>query len=157
MALTLESQNLVWQRAKVALQALDAKQVFVDQFKGLKEYIQATKGNINLQFVAISNLTIDAVIADVACTFYGVYFKKQNTATAAYAKLNDSATAAGGASGAAMTDTVELNAAKLEASLLEPTGRAMASGIAAASETTGAGGTDTTTGDGPNGFVILGA
>lgn len=110
----------------------------------------------NLDIVAFSNLTGDTVIADAACTFYASFAKKQATATAAYFKINDHATTAGGASGANMTDCQELNAASQAAVYVNPDGRAMASGISIASETTGAGGADTSTGDGPNGFIILG-
>lgn len=157
MALSTENANLVWQKVDIALASLGANSEVVQAFKALKAYLSQIKRNPDLQFVAISNLTGDTAIADAACTLYGIFVKKQATATAAYFKANDSATTAGGANGAAMTDTIELNAASQQAHLVVPAGRAMASGIAVASETTGAGGTDTTSGDGPNGFVILGA
>lgn len=157
MALSLENPNLVWQKAKIALESLGASEEAKAAFKALKHRLATVGGNVNLQFVAISNLTADAVIADVACTLYGAYFKKQATATAAYAKLNDSATTAGGANGADQTTCIELNAASQEAFLIYKAGQAQGSGLSAASQTNPAGNTDSTSGDGPNGFAIIGA
>lgn len=157
MAISLENPNLVWQRVKNTMDSLGSSPEAVLNFRDLKQYLETAKGRPLLQFVPISNLIGDTVVADAACTIYAIYLKKQATSTSAFVKANDSATTAGGANGAAMTDTFELNASGLERVSIEPGGRAMGSGITIASETTGAGGTDTTTGDGPNGFVILGA
>lgn len=157
MAISLENPNLVWQRAKAFMDSLGSSPEAVQNFQDLKKYLETVKSRPQLQFVAISNLTTVAIAADAACTLYGLYFKKQATATAAYAKSNDSASAAGGGSGANMTDTVKLGASGQEAMLIIPGGRAQANGISNASETTAAGGSNSSSGDGPNGFVILGA
>jgi hypothetical protein len=157
MALSLEDANLVFQKARIAVDTLGLNSGIQDQLRALKAYLSQIKGNKQLQFVPISNLTADAVIADAACTLYALVVEKQGTATAATVKLNDSATTAGGANGADQTIAIELNAAGQQAALIFPAGQAMASGIAAASQTNAAGNTDSTSGDGPNGFVILGA
>src|SRR5512146_2964982 len=114
MALSTENANLAWQRVNIALDSLGATSAVRDIFRALKAYLAQLKKDPNLQFVAFSDLTTDTAIADAACTFYAIYAKKQATATAAYLKVNDSATTAGGANGAAMTDAIELNASSLE-------------------------------------------
>lgn len=157
MALSLEEANLVWQKVQVALDSLGANGAIREQFRQLKAYLSQVKRNPQLQFVPFSNLTGDTAIADAACTFYAAFVKKQATSTAAYFKINDSAATAGGANGADQTDVVELNAASQQAALVHPAGRAQGSGIAVASQTNAAGNTDSTSGDGPNGFIILGA
>jgi hypothetical protein len=157
MAISVENANLVWQKVAIALDSLGANKAVREQFRALKNYLAQEKNIQNLQFVAVSDLTADTVIADAACKLYGVFFKKQATSTAATAKLNDSATTAGGANGADQTIALELNASGQQVALTYPAGQAMASGIAAASQTNAAGNTDSTTGDGPNGFIILGA
>lgn len=157
MALSLEDANKVFQKVNIALDSLGANSEIRDSFRALKAYLSQIKRNPQLQFVPITNLTTDTAIADSPCTLYAVFLKKRNTATASYTKINDNASTAGGASGANMTDLIELNAAGAQAVLVIPAGRAQATGIAMASETTGAGGTDTSSGDGPDGFVILGA
>ena len=157
MALSTESSNLVWQKVKIALDSLGARPKTYEQFKMLKERLATVAGNPNLQFVAMADITGDTAIADVACHLYGVYVKKQATATDAYFKINDSATTAGGANGGSMTDCVWLPDSGDENVFIFNKGRAHANGIAVASQTTAAGNTDNTSGDGPNGFVILGA
>lgn len=158
MALSTENSLLVWQKVKVAMEALEASEEAKAAFKALKARLSTIGGNKDLQFVPISDLSAsDTVLADAACTLYGVYFKKQATSTAAYAKLNDSATTCGGANGAGMTDCFELNAASQELFNIFKSGRVQGSGLAACSQTAAAGDTDSTSGDGPNGFVIIGA
>ena len=157
MALSLETQNLVWQKVKIALDSLGATKAHRDAFRALKEYVQATKGNVTLQFVAMSDVTGDAIIADVACKFYGYFVKKQATATDAFFKMNDSATTCGAANGASATDCVALVDSGDQASQIYPRGRAQANGLTVASQTNLAGNTDSTSGDGPHGFIIVGA
>ncbi len=158
MALSLETQNLVWQKAKVACAALGLREHVADQLRSLKAIIQARKGNITLQFVAISDLTADVVAADVAARVYAVVLKKQATATDAYFKaFNDAATDSS-------SDDARIVLPLLEASeqqaLTSATGIDFTAGIAIGSYTasTGAAGaTASTAGDGPNGFLIIGA
>ena len=159
MALTLESLLAVKQQA-YSFSFLDAGQKM--QLKALFMYWaqhkrQFTVSSSTIDIVAFANLTGDTVIADAACKLFAAFVRKQNTATAASFKINDSATTAGGTNGSAETDVVELNAALQHATLVWPDGKSMASGIAIASQTDAAGNTDSTSGDGPDGFIILGA
>jgi poly-gamma-glutamate capsule biosynthesis protein CapA/YwtB (metallophosphatase superfamily) len=155
MALSLENSNLVWQKVKIALQSLGAKPVNVEALKALKEYLATVKSNPTLQFGAISDLTDAAVVADAACQIYAIYLKKQATATDAYAKFVNHASAGDGSTHAL---SIALFESGDEVLLVFPTGMPMSAGIVATSTTTGAAGTtDTTTGDGPNGFVVFGA
>lgn len=157
MALSTETQNLVWQKAKVACDALGIKPAAYDQLRRLKEHLQGKYGNINLQFVAISNLTADVVAADAACKVYAVVLKKRNTSTAAYYKAFNDAATDSSAEDALLT--IGLTAAQEQAVFISNDGKAFSAGVAHGSFTaaTGAAGTTaSTSGDGPDGFVILG-
>lgn len=156
MALSTENANLVWQKVNAALQALGARQQAVEAFRSLKAHLAQNKSNPDLQFVALADVTADAIIADVACKFYGYYVKKQATATDAFFKMNDSATTCGAANGGSATDSVALVDSGDEAVQIFHKGRAQASGLTVASQTNLAGNTDSTAGDGPNGFIIIG-
>ncbi len=157
MAFSGEAANLVWQRVKISLDSLGAVPAAVDAFRGLKADLAQAQNNPNLQFVAMSDIITDTVILAGAGQLYGVFLKKQATSTVAYFKMADHATVAGGGSGANMSDTIELQGSGDNAWLIFPRGRVQTTGLTVASETTGAGGADTTTGDGPNGFVVIGA
>lgn len=156
MALSTESAVYVWQKVNNALQALSANPGAVEEFRKLKDYLSQARNVTDLQFVAFSDLTGDTIVADVACKFYGAYVKKQNTSTTAVFKMNDNATTCGGANGGSMTDAFTLEAANRSAVLIVNKGRSEANGITIASQTTPAGNTDSTAGDGPNGFIVLG-
>lgn len=157
MALTVENANLVWQKVFIALDALGATPNVKESFRVLKQRLANAGKNKDLQFVAFSDLTGDTTIADVACTFYGAYAKKQATATDAYFKTADHATVCGAANGASMQDSIYMPDSAGECTLIFPKGRLQVTGITIASQTTAAGNTDSTTGDGPNGFFIIGA
>jgi hypothetical protein len=152
MAVTTENANKVWMRAKAALAAASPYAQLA--FKELKAWLATQKGNPDLVYVAIGDLGADAPIADAACKVYGIYLKKGATATGAFVKAADHATV----SGTTASDLVlELNAAGQEAVLTYPQGWAQGTGFAIGSDTTADGSTASTSGDGPNGFVILGA
>lgn len=161
VAKSLEGANLVWQRVNKALWATSGSPVEKAAFlRTLKNWLATQKGNPRLQFLSFSNVTTDAVtvpeVSASGCTIYAIFAKKQNTATDAYLKINDSATLAGGANGANVTITIPLLVGNDEVAMIFQPGLIMATGVVVASETTAAGGTDTTTGDGPNGFMIIG-
>lgn len=160
-AKSLEGANLVWQRVNKALWATSGSPVEKAAFlRTLKNWLATQKGNPRLQFVSFSNVTTDAQVSPEVsasgATIYAIFAKKQNTATDAYLKVNDSATVAGGASGADMKICIPLLVGNDEVAIIFQPGLIFATGIVVASETTAAGGTDTTTGDGPNGFMIIG-
>ncbi len=151
MALSLENSNLVWQKAKVGLAG--ASPFASDVFKALKNRLATVGGNVTLQFVAISDLGTDAVIADAACRVYGLYLKKGATATGAFVKAADHATSAGTT---ASDLVIELNEASKETFIVNPTGWSQGTGFTVGSDTTADGSTASTSGDGPNGFAIIG-
>lgn len=112
------------------------------------------RNNPQLQYKAISDLGADAIIADAACSIYAIYLKKQATATGCFFKAADHASSAG----TTASDVVhELNAASQEVLFVYPGGYAQGTGFTVGSDTTADGNTASTAGDGPNGFVLLGA
>lgn len=155
-ALTVEAPVLTWQRVDIALAA--ATPGAQAAFRALKSFMEQQSAiGKSLQFVAIASLGAAVNLADVPCTLYGVYLKKKATATAAFAKLNNSAAAtAGGANGANMTDTLRFAVASQERVQINLAGQAFATGLAAASETTAAGGANTVAADSVDGFVLIG-
>lgn len=158
MALSTEQQNLVWQKAKIALDTLGATWATREGLRKLKEDIQAKYGNIDLQFVPIADLTADVPAADVPCKVYAIFLKKQATGTDAYYKaFNDAAT---DSSAEDALIVVGLTEASEQVLVEAPAGKPFSAGLTHGSFTaaTGAAGTTaSTSGDGPNGFVILGA
>lgn len=162
VAKALEGANLVWQRVNEMMATVNGSPVQKAAFlRSLKSWLATQKGNPKLQYASFSNVAAADVatvpeISTGGCTLYAVYAKKQNTATDAYFKVNDSATVCGGASGANMKICVPLLVGNDEVAAIFQPGLVMATGIRVSSETTAAGGTATTSGDGPNGFVIVG-
>lgn len=157
MALSNENANLVWQKAKIALDSLGAPGHIRDTVAALKAYLSQVKRNPDLTFVAISDLTADVVAADAACKVYGIVLKKQATATDAFYKLFDDAATDSSAEDAVLG--IRLVDSGDWVVITYPRGLAMANGAVHGSFTAmagAAGTTASTTGDGPNGFLILG-
>lgn len=154
MALTLENANLVWQRVQIALDSLGANKANREAFRALKAYLSQEQRNPNLQFVAFADLTGDTVIADAATQVYGIFLKKRATATDAFFKAVDHATTAAGTT---FYLCVELANASEQLALIFPGGIPQSAGTTIVSSTTDTGGTDSTSGDGPDGFFVLGA
>lgn len=151
MALSTESSNLVWQKVKIALAAADPS--IAETLRRLKYHLANIKGNPDLQFVPVTDLGADAVVADVATKVYAVYLKKGTTATGAFFKAADNASSAG----TTASDIVhELNAASQEVLFSYFNGYAQGTGFTIGSDTTADGSTASTSGDGPNGFVLIG-
>lgn len=160
MALSLQNSNLVWQKAKIALDSLGAGPVATAALRALKEKLAGVGGNPDLQFVAIDATAIDdasgSVLADAACKVYGVYAKKTATATDVYLAILDDATDDTGVA----TDVraiIPFLEASHEAIVIDPAGVAMGTGVVAKTYTDWDGTTDSAAGDSPNGFVIIGA
>lgn len=158
-AKSVGSANTVW--SKVFREKLaNASPAAILVFKALKLWLATQKKNPDLALLSFSDVTTDAqTVPEVStggATIYGVYAKKQATATDAYFKFNDSATVAGGGSGANVKVTVPFLEIGDEVFMAFQPGLVFATGVIVASETTAAGGSDTTTGDGPNGFFIVG-
>lgn len=153
-AKSLEGANQVWNRVKQVSMSVEATLFF----KALKTWLSTQKGNPRLQFLPFSNVTVDQITAvdSGGGTLYAAYAKKRNTATDAFFKINDSATLAGAASGANITIAAPLLVGGDELLMAFYPGIIFATGFVVASETTAAGGADTVSGDGPDGFLIIG-
>lgn len=105
-----------------------------------------------VEFDLQTSAAADAVIADAACKIYAIVVKKAN-ATAAWLKGSDHASAS---SSTAAEWMVELNAAG-ETVHVFPAGYAQGTGWTLGADTTASGTTNSTAGDGPKGFAIIGA
>ena len=160
MALTLEAANNVWQKTNIALDSQAANSCIRDQFRALKAYLSQVKSNKDLQFVPILATDVDdasgKVLADVACTVYGVFLKKQATATDVFTYIFDDATDDTGIAtdGRIMLATLVTGE---QVAAFYPAGLAMAAGAVAKSYTESDGVTDSSSADTPNGFIIIGA
>lgn len=160
-AKVLEGANLVWQRVNEFTENDNCSPVQRSAFlRTLKLWLATQKGNPKLAFLTFTNVTTDAQVVPSldtgGCTIFAVFAKKQNTATDAFFKFNDSATVSGGANGANMRFLIPLLVGNDEVAVIFQPGLIFATGIVVSSETTAAGGTDSTSGDGPNGFFIVG-
>lgn len=158
MALATENANLVWQKAKMAL--MDASPAIQQTFLDLKMYLATQGRNPDLQFIpfseaqAIANNGTDLVGA--ACTLYGVYFKAKRTTgtTAAFFAIHAAA------DNTATTTTITTNRVKVtgqKGAEIFPTGIAVETGLTVSCATAVGGATESTTPDGVDGFVIVGA
>jgi len=128
------------------------------QFEQLFRYFAQHGQNPDLQFVPIADLTADVVAADAACKVYGIYLKKQATGTDSYYKVFDDAATDSSAEDAKIALPLLLSGERQV--WINPEGLPMAAGLVHGAFTAiggAAGTTASTSGDGPNGFVILGA
>ena len=155
MAITLESANLVRQKARRY-----SKNPLVSY--ALKSFFayHSARGNADLQIVYTAAddvaVTDGVIVADAACVVYFVWQKKRDDVTDAYFKLYDNAS----------VDTTTTDA-RLVLPILEgledhlavfPAGLTMANGVVATSHTEALGTTDSVAvADASDGFVILGA
>lgn len=155
MAFTLTEANLAWQRVNIAL--ANALPVIQQQFKALKSYLAQARNNPKLLFVPFTEAQCDAAggtaIVVGACTFYGLYTKKQNAATDnwfwLYDDATDDTTAANGRIGLPQLVANEQNC------YISPHGLILATGIVVTQYTAPLGVTDGS--DGADGFVLIGA
>ena len=163
----VENSNLVWQKAKIALDSLGASGAARDSFRALKAHLAQVKGNKDLRFTAItaaSLITTDdgqGVGAGTA-RIYGVYYKKQDDATDAFVSIVDNGTD-DNYYGGSLTGSVRHQTASLEALeehiAIYPKGLSMANGIRVVTTTAAAAGTTVSVAeaDTVNGFIISGA
>lgn len=163
-AKALEGANLVWQRVNefLSLQTSStlpttplSRAIFL---RDLKQWLATQKGNPKLQYASFSNVTaaVNVGITTGGATLYAIYLRKQNTATAAYPRINDTNNTVGGASGANMIAQWPLLVGGDEIATIFAPGLVLTTGLGIESATTAAGGSDSTSGDGPNGFAIFG-
>jgi len=155
MAVTYESAGRVRQKAR----EFSKSPAIFFSLKALFLYLATTKKNPDLAFLPFDSLVIDdaagSVLADAATIVYAVYAKKRNTATDSYLVLFDDATDdTGGATDARVS--IILQDGNDEVFLTYPNGLDMATGVVAKAYTDYDGTTDSTAGDAPDGFVIVG-
>jgi len=155
MAVSLEDGNKVWQKVNKALAG--ANPGVVAAFRGLKEYIGQQGGNPQLQFIPFSEAQCDVsggtALLDGACKLYGVYTKKEDSATDNWFWLYDDATNDGTAADAMLC--VPQLVANAEAAAVFPAGFALGTGIVVTQYATDPLGAS----DGSNGaagFVVIG-
>ena len=157
MAISTQVASKAKRRAFSALSVLGLSSSASQALSTLFQELSQKKGNPDLQVVEFdlqTSAASDAVIADAACTLYGIFVKKSSTATGAWLKGSDHASAA---SSTAEEFAQELNAASQEVAVVYPQGYAQGTGWTFGADTTASGSTNSTAGDGPKGFVILGA
>lgn len=154
MALTVESSNKIWQRANAYLSV--ASPFAQEAFLRLKVFLASQKKNPDLQIFPFSEVDADVaggtVLLAGACKVYGMYVKKENSATDNFTWLYDDAT----------DDTTAANAriqfplliANDEQLYMNPAGLDMATGLVITQYTGPLGTTDGS--NGGAGFVIVG-
>lgn len=162
MAITLEAAGKVRQKTYASnldpLAYATLKAFFLDWAQ--------RKGNADLQYIPFTSTSIDdatgQVLADAACTLYVVYGRKgtldhrtAGTATDSYLVIFDDATddAGAGTDGRLVLPFFVASETAIYASCA---GMPMPSGVVAKAYTDFDGTTDSTAGDAPNGFVIIG-
>jgi hypothetical protein len=162
MALALVAENKVWQRVKAALANASPADQLV--FRGLREYLATHKGMPDLQFIPFSeaqSIVNDGTdLVGEACTLYGVYAKAitaptaRTSTTSAFFSVHAAAT-----SGATTTTLVtgRIKAAGQHFVFTAGDGLACETGLTVSAATAVGGQTESTTPDGADGFVIVGA
>lgn len=162
MAITLESAGKVRQKTY----ASGLNPLVYAQFKAFFQYWSTHKANADMQYIPFSSVLVDdaggQVLADAACTLYAVYGTKSTadlrtagSATDAYLAIFDDATddAGAGTDGRLVMPFLLASEASV---YLNPSGISCPTGVVAKSYTDFDGTTDSTAGDAPNGFVIIG-
>lgn len=166
MALSLQSGNLVWQKVKNTLSAINTSSkgtspATQNAFLDLKMYIATDKRNLQLQFCPIdgsatasdSGNTASQVSANAACTLYAVYIQKVG-ATETILKWTNHASVAttDGTQDGALAATVAG-----DQFLIYPDGRAFSTGLTYTEDTTRTGSTLNLLANACYGFFLIGA
>ena len=154
MAITLESANLVRQKAR----RYTRNPLVSYALKAFFSYHSA-RGNNDLQIVYFGDGDLTTAtgtdIANAAAVVYLAFIKKRGTATDSYFKLYDNDTTDATTTEARVV--IPLLEANEDQIVLFPAGLTMTSGVTATSHTESSGETDSTAGDSGDGFVIIGA
>jgi hypothetical protein len=153
-----------WQKIRKAL--TDRNPAIQRQFEELRLWLATQKGNPDLYFAPFSAAEVATAddghgVGAGTAKLYGVFFKKKNTATDAFASIVDNGTDDNYYSGS-LTGSVRVQVALLDGNdafaATFPTGLAIALGLRVVSTTAAAAGTTASgAGDGPDGFLIYGA
>jgi hypothetical protein len=157
MAISTQAAVKAKRRAFNGVQVLGLSSSASQALSTLLQELSQKKNNPDLQVVEFdlqTSAASDAVIADAACTIYGIFAKKSGTATGAWLKGSDHASASSSTAG---EWTHEFNAANAEVVATYPNGFVQGTGWTFGADTTASGNTNSTAGDAMKGFVILGA
>ncbi len=168
-AFAFESENLVWQRVRIFLDACYASPGAKAAFKAYKQWMAEHKLAPVMQFLSFTDAQAIAsggtVLGSGTAHIIAAYAIKvgtvvgtaaQNTTgttTASWLKLFDDATNDTTTSDQQLT--MPLPAKNAEAVFFAPQGVALATGLVVASDTSAFGTTDSTAGDSGNGFVLI--
>jgi hypothetical protein len=156
MAFSGEDQVKVWQKVRARI----AGEAPVTQlaFKALREYLATQGGNQQLQYLPFTEADCDAaggtVVLSGACTLYGVFVKKENSATDNWFWLYDDATNDGTAADAMVC--LPLLRANEAGFAMFPKGFALGTGIVVTQYATDPLGASDGS-NGGDGFVVIGA
>lgn len=158
MAIALENANLVRQKVKIAL--ANASPAIQEQFAVLLRYLATQKKNIDLQFIPYSEAQIIAnggYSPDVdGNKLYGFYGKASRTTGTTAAFVNLHAATSNGATTTTIA-TQRLLAAGQVFAHFWPEGMPCETELTISAATAVGGATESTTPDGADGFVIIGA
>ncbi len=158
MAIALQDGLYVW--LKVAKALAGANPANAAAFRELKTYIATQGGNPQLQFVPFTAeqiTTNHGYSPDVdANTLYGVYLKGRRTSGTTSSFVTVHAATTGDASTTSVV-TFRFKAVGQSYALVAPTGIAIETELAIEADTAVAGGTESTTADAADGFVVIGA
>jgi hypothetical protein len=158
MAVVLENSQLVWKKVKNAL--ANANPAAQDAFLALRKYLSTQGRNPDLQFIAFSEA--QAIVAagtdltGAACKVYGVYAKAAAARSGTTSAFLDFHAAASDAATTTVLD-FRIKAAGQIVVYTNPRGVAFETGLTVHSATAVGGTVDTTTPDGADGFVVIGA
>lgn len=153
--LTVEPPVVTWD--KVDSRLAGATPCAQMMYRSFKSWCMQNLRGINLQLLDVANLTGFTNPLDGAIRVYAIYIKKQNTATRAYFNLFDNATNDAVAADAKLS--LPMFEAGKEAFLFFPDGLPLAAGLVLGAYTALIGAnatTASTSGDGPNGFLLVG-
>lgn len=156
----------MWQKVKNALSAINvaskgASPATQGAFLDLKFYLSQDKRNPNLQFVPIDGTvnssdggnTVSQVLANAACTLYGIYLFKSGSTETIFKGTNNASTATtDGTQDLAIAATVAGDVFEIY-----PDGRAMSSGLTVTEDTARTTATLTLLANQMSGFVVIGA
>lgn len=154
--LTVEAPVTMWE--KVLEQRLASASPCAQMlFRAYKSWCMQHLKGISLQLIDLANVTVDTNPLDGAIRVYAIYVKKQATGTDTFFKVFDDATDDATAGDAVVA--IPLMESGEAAMMFWPDGHPLADGLVTGAYTAYIGAnnaTPTTTGDGPNAFLLVG-
>ena len=163
MALALEAAANVWRKVDAALaqggnSTKGADPVIVKAFQALKESL-VQRGNLDLQIIPFSDADIIqdtglSPIGAVTSTVYALYVRKRLTGMDSFVRLYNATTNTAVASA---FWGINLQVAQDEAFIVNPRGSIFGTDLTISADTGAGAGTESTSLDAGDGFVIVGA